>query len=172
VNPAISERVSKSVTMVVGTGDSVDACASKTTCDNTLFLCPVAAEDCDDTDELALVVRVNGLEMVSLGAGGLAQTCITSFVGSEMLGVKVLWVILVEMGDCSTFPCFWVKPTVVDRISGAVMIVEGAVELYEVIEGVVEKKMQIFGEISLFFAFFPSPFPGSAASGDCVVAAQ
>jgi hypothetical protein len=72
VNPAISEHVSKSVTMVVGTGDSVDACASKKTRKNMPFLCSVTAVT---SDELAVLLSVGafwGCETTSLEVGRLA----------------------------------------------------------------------------------------------------
>ena len=56
-------------------------------------------------------------KMTSFGVVELIQTCVALFVGPTMLGVMVLRDILAEMGDFSTFSCFWVKPTIVDRVS-------------------------------------------------------
>ena len=45
-----SERVSRAVTTLVGAGDTIGVCDSKTTLANALFSCPVAA---GSSDELA-----------------------------------------------------------------------------------------------------------------------
>ena len=72
MKPVVSERVLRAVTAVVDAGDSVGACALKTTRDNTLFLCPVVTEG---SGEVAVVVGVGdlvGRKTPSLGVGGLA----------------------------------------------------------------------------------------------------
>ena len=87
-------------------------------------------------------------KMTSFGVVELIQTCVASFVGPTMLGVMVLRDILAEMGGFSTFSCFWVKPTIVDRVSRADVIGNNASKFNEVGDGVDEEKLARFGEIS------------------------
>ena len=79
--------------------------------------------------------------MTSFGVVELIQTCVASFVGPTMLGVMVLRDILAEMGNFSTFSCFWVKPTIVDRVSRADVIGNNASKFNEW-EMVLTKKNQ------------------------------
>ena len=61
------------------------------------------------------------------------------------------------------FRCFHVKTAVLDRVSMAVGVVDGAGGLCTMRDGVCEEKTAVFGEISLveyIFRFF-LPFPGS-----------
>ena len=46
------------------------------------------------------------------------------------------------------FQVFWLKPAIVDRIFGAVVVREGVVDSVEVKDGVQKEKTGLFGEIS------------------------
>lgn len=72
MKPAISERVSRAVTMEVGAGDPIGGCDSKTARNSALFPGPVLAGGCESCGELALVERVGDLKTVLLRVGGLA----------------------------------------------------------------------------------------------------
>jgi sugar (pentulose or hexulose) kinase len=87
MKPAVAERVSRAVTMVVGAGEPIGACDSKTARNNALFSCPVTAGGCD---VLAVVVGVGGCETTLLGVSRLIWTCVTSSVCSAMLGAGIL----------------------------------------------------------------------------------
>lgn len=68
---AVAERVSKAVMIVVGGGDSIEGCDSKTTRKSAHFSCPVVAEGSDELTVLVGVRTFGGRETTSLGVGGL-----------------------------------------------------------------------------------------------------
>ena len=72
--PVDSWRVLSSITTRIGAGDSLVLCDSKTAGKKALFSCFVPSGDCDDSDELRLVVSVSavGRKTTSLGDNGLA----------------------------------------------------------------------------------------------------
>ena len=64
----------------------------------------------------------------------------TLLMGSEILGAKVLGVILVGMSEISTFSCFGVKLTIADCVSRDVVVVDSSGELEMVEKGVCGEK--------------------------------
>lgn len=58
------------------------------------------------------------------------------------------------MSEFLTFLTFWVKSTIVDRVSRTMAIVEGATGFNIVINGVGDEKMEIFDEIPLVESIF------------------
>ena len=80
MKPVNAEHVSRAVAMVVGSGDSIDVCDSKTARKNTLFSSPLLGGDCESCDKLALVGSIKGIKKASLGVARLAWACVTSFV--------------------------------------------------------------------------------------------
>ena len=71
----------------------------------------------------------------------------TLLMGSEILGAKVLGVILVGMSEISTFSCFGVKLTIADCVSRDVVVVDSSGELEKVEKGVCGEKTMKFCEI-------------------------
>jgi hypothetical protein len=92
--------------MAVCAGNPVDACASKTSRNNTLFLSPVSAEGCDEVAVAGGVGALWGSKMTSFGVGGLALTRVISSVGPTRLGAggfEVIWLEMAQMGGFSSF---------------------------------------------------------------------
>ena len=92
-------------------------------------------------------------------------------MGPTILGEGVWGVVLVEMGEFSSFSRFSVELANFDRVSRSVIAVGGVSESRKVADGVVGERTVIFCEISvvvalvvLIFAFFPNP--GSARACD------
>lgn len=115
----------------------------------------------DDSDELVVLGVARNCKMMSFGVGKLVWTRATSFMCPVVLGGRGFGVVLVEMDDFPIFSCFWAKLAILDRVSMAAVVVDGAIASVEVTDGVGAKKMVIFGEISLvepIFGFF-LPFP-------------
>jgi hypothetical protein len=54
----------------------------------------------------------------------------------------------VEIGGISSISSFWIKPAIVDRVSRAVVAVDGAVRSEGVTGGVSEEKTVLYGEFS------------------------
>lgn len=142
------ERVSEAVTTEVRARDPIEACDLKTARNGALFWCPVSARACD---ELADVGGVGGCKMMSLGVCKLVWTCATSFVSPAMLQERFSGVVWVKI-DC--FSSFWGKPAIVERVSRAVVVMDGADEFKEVSEGPGEEKRARFGEISIVVQIF------------------
>ncbi len=168
-----SERVFEAVTMVVDAVSSIDACESKTLRNNALFSSLELGGDCDGTDELAVVGNVGSRKATSLGVSGVIWALVTSFVGPTMLGESCFGGFGVEIDGFSPFSLFWVKPAVVDRVSRAVVLVEGADKSEAAVDSVANERTVKSCEISLvparvvpIFEFFPF----SESAGDCDVA--
>jgi hypothetical protein len=87
-------------------------------------------------------------------------------VSPRELGTGVWGVVCAEIDEFSTFSCFWAKLAIVDRVSKAVVAVEGEDGFETVAEGVIDEKAEKFCEISVvepIFAFFLS----SGSTRDC-----
>jgi hypothetical protein len=167
VNPAISERFSWSVMIEVRAGDPVGACDSKTARKNALFSCPVEFGVAWVNDDLAVVVNVGDCETELSGVARLVWTRVPSFVGLKGLGGGVFGVDWLVMCNFSGFSSFWAKLAVIDRVSKAVVTVNGASGFGEVADSVDEEKTAIFGEFSHIFEFFLLP----ESTRDCDMAA-
>ena len=68
-------------------------------------------------------------------------------MGPTVLETRVCEVVWVAIDSISTFSTFWVKSAIVDRISRAVVVMEGAGEFNWVTDGVGNEKMAKFCEI-------------------------
>ena len=89
---------------------------------------------------------------MSLYICGLMWTSATLSVHPTMLEIGVLGVVLVEIDEISIFSSFGVKLAIVDHIYGAVIVVDGAGEFEEVMDGIGEEKTVLLCSILLVVA--------------------
>lgn len=106
----------------------------------------------DDSDELVVLGVAGNCKMTSLGVGKLVWTLAKLFMCPVVLVGRGFGVVLVEMDNFLIFSCFWAKLAILDRVSRAAVVVDGAIASVEVTDGVGAKKTMIFGEISLIAA--------------------
>jgi hypothetical protein len=70
-------------------------------------------------------------------------------VGSAMLREGVFGIVREEIGEFSSFWCFWAKLADIDRVSSVTVVVECASWFRMIRDGVFEEKTVKFGEDSL-----------------------
>ena len=144
-----AERVLKADAMVERSGGFLGDCDSKETCKNALFSCLVVAEgwELSGRSERSLWM------VLQLGdtLGGADDDVVASVGGGIVLSSVdvVSSSVWVNMSDFSTFGCFWVESTVMERDLSAGAVVELVTGSNMVADGVCEEKTEIFGEILL-----------------------
>ena len=67
----------------------------------------------------------------------------------------------------SSFCPLLIKPAVVDRVSRAMVEVEGVVDSNKMTDGIVEEKMVLYTEFSLKFSLVVPIFAFFSISGEC-----